>query len=235
MKQVAFITDLHLNEPYPLGFEVTPEANLEVILQDLHRRNIGEIIFGGDIGDVSAHALLFERLAPYSLRVIPGNHDHIKDLARHFENYPTPGQPYHSMEDEHFKQLFLDTSADRIDTQQLEWLTEQLQTAKNLILFLHHPVLPVNTTADKLFPLQNRDVLASLLLNQGREVNIFCGHYHMTDERSYQNINQFITLSSSFQLVKDASALEVDNTTFGYRLITLDGNKVSSEVITFPC
>ncbi|MCW3074682.1 MAG: hypothetical protein JWP69_1751 [Flaviaesturariibacter sp.] len=154
MRRIAFLTDIHLHEAFPLGKKVTPEKNLEVIMADLWKKGIQEIVFGGDIGESSAHPYFFQRINNYPLKVILGNHDCFKTVSDYFNKSDKRDELYYQEEDEHFKYLFLDSSSDTISDSQLEWLRVELETIKKVILFIHHPVIEIDTPADKLFPLK---------------------------------------------------------------------------------
>lgn len=54
----------------------------------------------------------------------------------------------------------------------------------------------------------------------------------MNDEREYKNIKQYTTQSMSFQIVKDAEDIEVDNTIFGYRINDIVGAKIETRCQT---
>lgn len=56
MRRIAFITDVHLDEQFPIDNNVNPKQNLEIVLQDISKQGIKEIIFGGDIGEASSHS-----------------------------------------------------------------------------------------------------------------------------------------------------------------------------------
>jgi 3',5'-cyclic-AMP phosphodiesterase len=233
MKQIAFITDVHLNEQFPLDNQVNPTSNFETVLQDMANRNITNIIFGGDIGEASAHEYFFEKLKPFSLQLMLGNHDKYKDVSRYYINGNNADELFYNKEDGDYIYIFLDTSSDSISTQQLAWLQTQLSTTKKILLFIHHPILAVDTFVDNLYPLQNRKELADLLFASQKQITIFCAHYHINHEQSINNITQIITQSLSFQLVQNKTALQIDNKNFGYRIITFFKGTIETEIVNF--
>lgn len=118
---------------------------------------------------------------------------------------------YYSTETAFHKFIFLDSSANEISTSQLVWLKNELNTTKKIIVFVHHAVLAVNSIVDRLYPLKNREQVKDILINSQKKIRIFCGHYHMEDERTEKRITQFITPASSYQIVKNAETLETRN------------------------
>lgn len=233
MKQFAFITDIHLDEQFPIDNKVNPTKNFETILADIEKRKITDLIFGGDIGEPTAHNYFFNKLQNFSLNLILGNHDKFENVKGYFSKDRNTQELYYKTEDENFQYIFLDTSDEQLSKPQLEWLKNELTENKALILFIHHPVLEIPTHIDKLYPLKNREELKTVLLNFKKNVTIFCGHYHMNDEQKLKNIKQYTTQSMSFQVVKNATDLEIDNANFGYRIIEIYNDKIETQTVNF--
>ena len=233
MKRIAFITDIHLDEQFPIDNNVNPTKNFETVLADIEKRKISEVIFGGDIGEPTAHEYFFKKLQNFSVKLILGNHDKFNIVKDYFIKDKNKVELYYKSEDENYQYIFLDTSVDELSKTQLEWLQNELAENKELILFLHHPILGIETPVDKVYPLKNREELKSVLLAFKKNVTLFCGHYHMNDEQEFKNIKQYTTQSMSFQLMKNATEIEVDNKNFGYRVIEIHKNKIENELINF--
>lgn len=233
MKKIAFITDVHLDEQFSNDNNVLPRKNLETALADITKQGITEIILGGDIGEASAHNYFFNALKQFSLKLILGNHDKFDDVKKHFNIGENKKELYYKVEEGSYRYLFLDTSSDEITSSQLQWLKSELESEKKIILFIHHPILSINTPVDKMYPLKNREQLKSILLEYKKNVTVFCGHYHMNDEQIFENIKQITTQSLSFQLVKNATEISVDNSNFGYRIIDIYDDKIETHLINF--
>jgi 3',5'-cyclic AMP phosphodiesterase CpdA len=233
MKRIAFLTDIHLDEQYPIDQNINPRKNLTTVLADLSRQKITEVIFGGDIGVATAHPYFFNALKQFSVNILLGNHDKFEDVKKHFNKSTDKNALYYKIEDAGYTYLFLDSATDEISNRQLQWLQMELKTEKQIILFIHHPILSIATKADELYPLKNRNVLQSVLLNYKKKITIFCGHYHMNDEQEHYNIKQITTLSLSFQLVKNEQEIKVDNTNFGYRIIEIHEDKIETQLYSF--
>ncbi|HOZ74847.1 MAG TPA: metallophosphoesterase [Flavobacterium sp.] len=235
-KTIFYFTDTHLHEDGPGEHGADAHKNWNEILTELKLRNPDQVIFGGDIGLFSAYPEFFEALKDYpNLHVTPGNHDtsaHVRLFFSTAENHSAAGF-FSAMEDEHLKWFFLDSSTDKIGTEQLDWFRQELAaTLKPVILFLHHPILSVASAVDRKYPLENRVELQELLLRHQQPVTIFCGHYHIEDETSQENIRQFVTPAVSYQIKKNTVDIEGDASYFGYRMIYVDGSSIETEVIT---
>jgi 3',5'-cyclic-AMP phosphodiesterase len=233
MKKIAFLTDIHLDEQFPIDNNVNTRKNFEIVLADITKKGITEIIFGGDIGEATAHKYFFDALQQFSFKLILGNHDKFENVKKYFVVDKNKNELYYKVEDEDYLYLFLDTSLDEISNNQLEWLQLELAGNKKIILFIHHPVLSINTAVDKLYPLKNREQLKSILLESENRIILFCGHYHMNDEQEMENIKQITTQSLSFQLVKNADEIKIDNSNFGYRIIEIHKDKIETHLCTF--
>lgn len=234
-KRIAYITDTHLDENTPANIGVDTRNNWRLILRDVAARSADEIIFGGDIGETDAYLWFFQSFNNYtsSLRITLGNHDTFSEVIKHYlintgnENK----ELYYSYEDDYYKQIFLDSSAYEISDVQYKWLTGEIDTPKKLILFIHHPVLKVDSAADKEFPLRGREKIKEALQKHKSQVYIFCGHYHTMDERTDGNIKQFITPAASFQMANQTGKIVKDASWFGYRIINITNGDISSQVI----
>ncbi len=233
MRKIAFLTDIHLDEQFPPDINVIPAKNFERVIADIQNRNINEVIFGGDIGEPSAHKYFFDNLSKFSINLVLGNHDKFEQVNEHFSRDINQIELFYKTADENYQYIFLDTSVDELSKTQLDWLKNELNEDKGLILFVHHPILEIETPVDKIYPLKNRAELKEILLTFKKSVTVFCGHYHMNDEQEYKNIKQYITQSMCFQIVKTATKIEVDNKNFGYRIIEIQNEKIETELINF--
>lgn len=232
MKTIAYITDTHLGEPGPGEHGADEHHNWQTVLADLSTRQIDKVVFGGDIGLFSEYPNFFEALKDYDdLMVTPGNHDTSAHVRQFFPQRHSPSGFYGSEEDDDFKWIFLDSSTDKISPEQIDWLKQQLVSSKEILLFVHHPILPVDTPVDRKYPLENRDEIKSLLLGHTKKVTVFCGHYHIEDASSEANITQYVTPAVSYQVKKGTQEIEGDATYFGYRMIYLDSGRIETETI----
>lgn len=237
MKRIAHITDLHLEEPFPIDHGVKATENLKTILDDVASRGITEVVFTGDIGTAEANQWFFDTVYKYpvSLKLTIGNHDLFSDTIKHYKGDLPKGRSelYYTDEGEQFKYIFLDSSTSKISDTQLNWFKTELITDKKVILFIHHPVLETNTAPQKHYPLEGNTKIKEALLSHNKEVIIFCGHLHMEDLQSEENIIQHVTPASCFQVKKQPDKTELNNISYGYRIIEVDNEQVSSEVIMF--
>jgi 3',5'-cyclic AMP phosphodiesterase CpdA len=229
MKTIAYITDIHLDEDFPTSLGIDTNRNWSHILEYISQKDIEHIVFGGDIGDTSAHTRFFESLNSFQLDVVLGNHD--QQEFKSFRKAQQDGHYYH-YDDNNYRYIILDSSVEYVTSQQLSWFGEVIQTQKKIIIFVHHPILAVPCYVEQHYALKGREDLRELLLESGQETTIFCGHYHLEDERTEQNIRQMVSPALSYQMVKSEEKA-IDATKFGARLIHISPEQIETEVITF--
>ncbi len=232
MRQIAHITDIHLEEPFPIEHGVDARRNWSLILEDITSKNINEIIFGGDIGKKESNQWFFDSLRDFKVHAILGNHDFFREVIKYYES-DSSGQDeelFYSHEDSFIKYIFLDSSSGELSQGQFNWLKNEVKTDKKILLLIHHPVLEVETPMDQLYPLKRRKEVKALLHASKQEVLVMCGHYHTVDERSERNIRQLLTPAGSYQIRKNANAIEVINDMFGYRIINIHNDEIKTSL-----
>ncbi|MES2485472.1 MAG: metallophosphoesterase [Bacteroidota bacterium] len=233
---IAFITDTHLGDKTPGLFGIDARHNLQLVLNDIAQHNVESLVFGGDITETSEYEWFFNRLENFNpgFRAIMGNHDTYAEAAKYYKQPSADKNAlYYSFEDSTYKYIYLDSSSSKIDDVQCAWFKNQISCSKKIIVFIHHPVLGFSTGMDAIYPLKNREAVEAILQQAPNEVYIFCGHYHMPDVCRRGNVTQYTTLATSFQVKKEASAIEIYSGTFGYRLITVTKHSVNTQLFLY--
>lgn len=234
-KKIAFLTDTHLGEKFTVNQGVDGVKNLEMVLNDIRSKGIEEVICGGDIGDpkVNAQFIKLFDIPHIRFRLILGNHDVLEEVKKYYQvdaQFSANKLFYCEIMDG-LKYIFLDSSAGRVGDDQLAWLSEQLYGEQQVLIFIHHPVLKVETPVDMEYPLADREKMLEVLLAHGNQVNICCGHYHMADIQVYKNIRQFISPAVSYQFVKHAKHIEIDTKRCGYSIIDILEEEINAHPV----
>jgi len=234
-EKIAHITDLHLDEDFPLKHGVFTRMRFDNILKDIKKKNIKQVVCTGDIGENKGILYFFEQLKSKTLSITLGNHDKFAEISKHYDkgvNYDSQ-KLYSSTLKKYHKLIYLDSSEGTIDKEQLLWLEKELNSEKPIIVFIHHPIIGLNLKVDEIGKLKNRKKVASLLTQTSIEITIYCGHYHMESTLVHKNITQHITPAVSFQIKKNLDTLEIDTTISGYRIIEVEKKNLSSKVKLF--
>lgn len=239
MSKIAYVTDLHLEEHFPISQGVDAWKNWERVLADISERGIKEIILGGDLGEPSSHKAFFKSLKGLDISLTLGNHDELEEVRKYFqiESVGESKELYYSQEREFHKLIFLDSSAGSIaksiSETQFNWLQNELLTSKNIVLFIHHPIIPAIAEVDIHYHLKGREKIQELLLSVENDISIFCGHYHFHDEKRKGKLHQLITPAVSYQSVNIPHEAKIITDTFGYRIIELNEMGMNEELVTF--
>jgi len=222
MYSIAQVTDLHLDHRLEKELGKDTRRNLLAVLRDIRNRRINEIVLTGDLAEDSAIDWLFEELdaqkSQYSY--IFGNHD---TRERYPGSVNKEGFYYYQRDIENIQCLFLDSADSFVDEQQLHWLIERIEERQGpAIIFVHHPILDCGTLfMDYQYPLKNRFQFQEILRKKNRDFFVFCGHYHMEHEQIQENIHQYVTPSTYYQIRGDTKDLQEDKVSIGYRIIEI--------------
>ncbi|UOM52394.1 metallophosphoesterase [Sphaerochaeta associata] len=231
----AHLTDIHLGHRFAEKFGVDSKKNLITVLQDIRLRGITHLAVTGDIAEDEEAPWFFKTIKEYGFQtyITLGNHDNPQAMELHYEHVHA-GRYYYKAPSEQACLLFCDSREAYLDEEQLCWLVKEIEASTlPILVFLHHPVLDCdNSFMDRKYALKNRETVRSALQATHKNIHLFCGHYHTTDERSDGNIHQYITPSIFYQIQKYSETLQKDDKPFGYRIINLD-KQISSQIITF--
>lgn len=220
---IAFISDLHIDDEVSAGANGHPRPNLQSVLDDIRSRSIRHIIIGGDLGGASALPWLFDQLKDFRFEFILGNHDHYATAAPFLpQHHGRQNELFYSFDENGSRYIFMDSSSETVSDVQLNWLSKQLATELKILLFIHHPVLRIDSAVDTLYPLKNRQSVESVLRQSEKTITVFCGHCHTADFKTDGNITQYVTPSISFQAQKSTADLQFDNSRFGYSIISFN-------------
>ncbi|PID68288.1 MAG: hypothetical protein CR968_02265 [Flavobacteriia bacterium] len=238
IRTVAFITDSHIDHPVSKEKGVNTHRNWELIAESIKAHAVDFVVFGGDIGDSKILDYFFETFENFGIPYyfILGNHDNYNKLKPYIKHSlaTNSNELFYTFADTDYQYIFLDSSRAHVSQFQLNWLKDTIeQSSLHPVIFIHHPVLKVNTRVDIDYSLQNRDDIVTLLNSFDKQFQVFCGHYHTEDYSSQQNIEQYVTPSAAFQFPQATDQILFDTSKFGYRLIRLDSNTVESNVKWF--
>lgn len=233
--KIAYITDIHLDEDFPTSQGVDARKNWNIVLNDVKSKGITSIIFGGDIGDKSSNAYFFDSLKSFDVVISLGNHDDFHEVIKHYKPVDISNRKafYYTQETSSYTFIFLDSSLNKIDDEQFIWFKKELITDKKIVIFVHHPILAINTEVDRKYCLLFRDKLRSELEQLSSEITLFSGHYHFDDIQVHENITQYVTPAASYQIAKIPDGVKIETSTFGYRILEFTEAKIETELILF--
>jgi Icc protein len=223
------ITDLHLlPDPAARLLGVDTGASLRAVLSTaLAARTPDALIVTGDIAHTPAPAT-YERarklIAQHydgPMLWLSGNHDLGAMLAAAAPSADELRLGGWSI-------LALDTHTDDVEggtvtPEELRHLQERLErtSARHVIVFGHHPALPVGTSWMDKSRIGNGAQLLAILGADSRVRAYVCGHVHQDNASSHNDIALFTTPSTCFQFARQTERFSVETTPPGFRWLEL--------------
>lgn len=256
------ITDHHLGESetdFPYGYPSI--TTFRLVLRHIAENVRGEadfIVTTGDIvntpsdqayqflrrllnirnsaSSLGPHAVTLEGLQKFPMYFLPGNHDDRKVFIRNlFPHSPNLSWMNFAFEHKGIQFICVDWGAeDQAVThpEMLQFLSEALGSEKPSILLMHHNVVPMGTHWLDHFIAEDVGRFTSII--DGKNIlGIFCGHLHSTYERPLNDIPVFGLRSTAFQFKFEGKPVLTIRSPH-YRVVTVDGGALSTEVVEVP-
>lgn len=230
--RIVQISDLHLLTPGELLMDLDVEERFRNVLRTAERYRPDALFLTGDCCAHEPNEEVYDRIRPLTdafpapLFTIPGNHDDRVMLRRAF---PLPGagdDPIHfhaRIGSRDF--IFLDTSEGMIDVDQLSWLEGMIRQFPAGDIVMHHPPLACGVEhMDAKYPLRNNGPLLDLLLEDGRQRRVFCGHYHSARAVAFQNLNVYLCPPTSFFIDPRGERFQLLHRPPGFHLLEWAGD-----------
>ena len=188
-------------------------------------------------------AIAYERfrdlLLPLQMRVhcVPGNHD-VRDLMRRICVRP-PFSYCASEEIDDWLLIGLDScisgeAGGAVSRDELERLSDTVarSSARHILVFLHHPPIPLGSKWLDSVSMANGDEVLERLRTLGRVRALAFGHVHQEYEDDYEGIRIMATPSTCRQFKPRSDEFAVDDKPPAYRRIELDADgSIATEVV----
>ncbi|NJO86572.1 MAG: hypothetical protein HC821_00300 [Lewinella sp.] len=234
MTRLALLTDLHLVPAGETYLGLDPSLRCQAALAAARAAGADGYFFLGDYSfqepSRAATAQLGALLASLDqpAHLLAGNHDETA-MLREMLGLPSGPSPHldYTVPLGEFTAIVLDSSRKFLDEAQLAWLSVQLATQLQPLLFVHHPPLLLGVPfMDEQHPLANRSAFLDVLLAYGRPLTVFSGHYHCAVSASFANVTVFVVPPTSFYLAPDAKKFLATQQPPGYALVDLSAGRV---------
>jgi hypothetical protein len=126
--------------------------------------------------------------------------------------------------------MFLDSSAERLNMKQVIWLKREIDVQDDqLILFQHHPPFPCEVRImDEKYPYRSPGLFSKTILETGRSLTIFSGHYHIEKKviMDTPDITVYIAPPTLGSLDPEAEDYIISDQRPGWREIVMDKQRV---------
>lgn len=238
------ITDIHIGKPGENTRDVDVRDNLMRIGQAIVREDPDALIISGDLCFKDANSEIYywirEQINALSkdlishTYVLNGNHDDAKILAASFgfENELHGGELYFKKAWDGLPVLFLDSGTGEMSADQYQWIEEELGSGpERVLIFMHHPPLEAGVPfMDRVHRFRQTEIIMELFANSGKQIQCFCGHYHVDKTIVVGNTTVYLTPSTFFQIRQDIEDFGVDHYRIAYRVIELQGRQLATRL-----
>ncbi|OQY31311.1 MAG: hypothetical protein B6241_14320 [Spirochaetaceae bacterium 4572_59] len=238
MLHLAHISDTHVSELGKSVDGLNTRKKFRDTLEVLKKRSPDGIILTGDLaqpqGSATVYKWMKERLDALEIPYIitPGNHDNSSLLI---ETFNLKNEAPHViltglvvMKGEPL--LFLESAEEKLKENQSKWLLQEMkgQTQK-CILFMHHPPCVCNVPfMDNNYPYKTPEFFQKTVKESGKDLTIFCGHYHVEKELTEQSVPMkvYITPPTLGCLDPDCDEYQISDPRTGWREIHIEKHQV---------
>jgi 3',5'-cyclic-AMP phosphodiesterase len=238
---IAQISDIHIGSTEELRQGIDVRVNFLSAFAGIRKADPDLLVLSGDLsmldGEVEAYHWILDQVKdfPGDVIVMSGNHDDPVLLADVFGRQKDllNGTMCFRRKVRGHQLMFLDSSTNFVQTEQLQWLKVEASKTPDdeIILFMHHPpVLCGCLLMDNGFPLQNIEEVWGVLKEIPNIRNIFVGHYHTEKAVIIDGKNVFLAPSTYVQIPQFNPDSGKDHAHPGWRTIELSENQMSTGV-----
>lgn len=238
--RIAQVSDIHIgptDEPVQ-GIDV--RNNFLKTLEAILEKDVDYVVFSGDIAadkaEPEAYQWVAEKLKDFPIQwdIMGGNHDKIEIMSPFFDIQSDihHNMLYYHRQINHVNMVFLDSSTDFVQQEQLQWLKQTCSKIDHeVLMFMHHPpTLSGCLFMDTKYPLKNIDEVRQTLKTIPNIQNIFVGHYHTEKFLILDGKNIHLTPSTMMQIDTRTPGFKMEHTRPGWRYINFSDGRLETEV-----
>jgi len=204
-KSFIQISDSHIDDE-KLVMGVDSQANLTCVVEHISKQLYDALIFSGDLshnGTINSYIRINEILKPLNNKacILPGNHDNKSNLAKIFDNSLLSNFQLNDWEIISIDSVQNEKVSGYLSDQKLQTLINEIKQsrAKYIVLCLHHPVVPMQSSWDDDLSLENSEDFFGAISQFPRVRAIIWGHAHQSSEFKFGNIKLFSCPSTAVQ------------------------------------
>ena len=207
-RRILQFTDIHISREGQLYGSIDTRTQFQQALDHAAPTKEDLLVISGDLaaheGEADIYRWIRTLLKGYNCKklFLAGNHDEPELMREFFTEGVLPHKHdyFGSIDFAEWKIIFLDSSSEWINDEQINWLKKHQQNQPTL-LFVHHP--PVSCSPyvmDNRYPMLNRDTTWPVISQVPGLKAVFCGHYHSEDHVRADGIDVFLTPSTAYQI-----------------------------------
>jgi len=244
--KILHVTDLHLcqQEDNYLNGVLTNQQFKVIFDLIVEFESPDMIILTGDIAHdevltVYQHLGECLSISPCPIYWVQGNHDNAEMMSQAFAYYPIIKNDKLIAADD-WQLILLNSQqpgevAGYLHEDELQKLTQAMQSNKPSMIFLHHHVLPIDSIRMDMTRLQNYEELLTIIEQHDQVKAVFSGHVHWEGETTHNNTVFYTTPSTCYQFIFKPDLARSQDYLPGYRKIVLHENgQFTTEVKRYP-
>jgi 3',5'-cyclic-AMP phosphodiesterase len=238
-QRILHITDSHLFGDKKIEFlGINTCTILSAVVDHIKQTGFDQgaklTAFTGDISQdyslasyTNAFSAMVELAVPFL--VVPGNHDDKDAMLQELGESGCSSAIARQMTlDHNWHVVMLDSHwlgqvKGLLEEKELAFLRVELEQHrdKNIMIFIHHHVLPVGSAWLDKINLFNAQQFLDVVAGHDNVKAVFCGHAHQEFAGKYKHIDFYTTPSTSLQFAPQKIKFALDTTMPGYRIIDL--------------
>ncbi|MEL6142509.1 MAG: metallophosphoesterase [Bacteroidota bacterium] len=238
MLKIALISDLHLGPAGYLHEGRDHRARFLMALEEARACSPDAYFFMGDYSlaepDPKVIQWLKEELSSIDQPIhwLAGNHDETGQLRSVLNlSIGSADTLDYTYQIGNLDIIVLDSSQKRLKPEQLIWLERQLELAQNPTLFIHHPPILMGAKfMDSRHALENHTELTRVLLDYGKPIFIFCGHYHSALTTTFENLTVCVVPPTSFSISPTTADFEYVPRPPAFQILMYENGRFTAEV-----
>jgi Icc protein len=199
------ISDCHIDDK-TLVMGVNSTNNLAKIVHKINKLDFDALLISGDLthnGTLNSYHILKKILSPINkpIFVITGNHDNPKNLAQAFGNNLFKNFKLGDWEIISINSVQTLKTSGFVHQKNLNQLDKLLlqSNSKHIIVVLHHPIVPMNSSWDDKLSLENPQDLFKILNAHSKIRTVLFGHSHESAQFLHTNFNIISCPSTALQ------------------------------------
>lgn len=205
MKNLIQISDCHIDDD-PITMGVNSRQNLQKVIHTISQKNFDTLLISGDLshnGTLNSYKILKKILTKITcnLVIIPGNHDHLGNLAKVFADNLIDKFSLGNWEIINLNSVQVSKTSGALERAELEKLAHLLQqsSAEYNIIVLHHPIVPMESNWDDSLSLENPQALFKVIDKHPKIKAVLWGHAHQASTFHRQQIALISCPSTALQ------------------------------------
>ncbi|MBO7500105.1 MAG: metallophosphoesterase [Fibrobacterales bacterium] len=235
--KIAQISDIHLGAGADRAQQEFYLANFRRVWKAVLAEKPDAVVFSGDMTDHGTEKeldLLKREIegAKIPLFFVSGNHDDSARLISALSLPSTQGKLVYRFSLGGVEHFVLDSSANRVDSWQLDWLEGEAGKEKGpCALWIHHPPSPCGSLfMDTKWPLLDHGPVLERLKGIPSIRHVFCGHYHSGKSVEAGGLLLHLAPATQFQISDEEPGFAIASSEPGWQTVEWRGDEVEVTV-----